>query len=164
MNCGSKDIFKNAPISCTNTNHDVTDLVNHGMVKIQKLDYLENETIFLRNKKVPHRWHILSSHRFVVEVNLNPLSANHTKWSNTVKQFVGNLPTNCLIVFDHFVILALKVLINSTRVVKVSLYDQFLAQGRIYFFLIFPNQEESNAEVSVKYLLIVSRISTLGTH
>ena len=38
----------------------------------------------------------------------NPLSANPTKWSNTLKQFVGNLPTNCLSVFDHFVILALK--------------------------------------------------------
>ena len=32
----------------------------------------------------------------------NPLSANSTKWSNTLKQFVGNLPTNCLSVFDHF--------------------------------------------------------------
>ena len=39
---------------------------------------------------------------------LNPLSANPTKWSNTLKQFVGKLPTNCLNVFDHFVGLALK--------------------------------------------------------
>ena len=31
-----------------------------------------------------------------------------TKWSNTLKQFVGNLPTNCLKVFDHFVKLTLK--------------------------------------------------------
>ena len=38
----------------------------------------------------------------------NPLSANITKWSNTLKQFVGKLPTNCLIVFDQFVGLALK--------------------------------------------------------
>ena len=38
----------------------------------------------------------------------NPLSANSTKWSNTLKQFVGKLPTNCLSVFDHFVELALK--------------------------------------------------------
>ena len=37
-----------------------------------------------------------------------PLSANPTKWSNTLKQFVGNLPTNCFSVFDHFVGLALK--------------------------------------------------------
>ena len=45
-------------------------------------------------------------------VNLNPLSANITKWSNTLKQFVGKLPTNCLSVFDHFVGLALKGLIT----------------------------------------------------
>ena len=37
----------------------------------------------------------------------NPLSANFTKWSNTLKQFVGNLPTNCLSVFDHFLELML---------------------------------------------------------
>ena len=38
----------------------------------------------------------------------NPLSANTTKWSNTLKHFVGKLPTNCLGVFDHSVGLALK--------------------------------------------------------
>ena len=37
-----------------------------------------------------------------------PLSANFTKWSNTLKQFVSKLPTNYLSVFDHFVGLALK--------------------------------------------------------
>ena len=40
--------------------------------------------------------------------HFNPLSAKFIKWSNTLKQFVGNLPTNCLSVFDHFVGLALK--------------------------------------------------------
>ena len=39
---------------------------------------------------------------------INPLSANPIKWSNTLKQFVGKLPTNCLSVFDHFVKLAFK--------------------------------------------------------
>ena len=39
---------------------------------------------------------------------LNPLNANTTKWSNTLKQFIGNLLTNCLSVFDHLVNLALK--------------------------------------------------------
>ena len=38
---------------------------------------------------------------------LKPLSANLTKWSNTLEQFVGNLTTNCLSVFDYFVKLAL---------------------------------------------------------
>ena len=41
-------------------------------------------------------------------MHFNPLSANPTKWSNTLKQFVSNLPMNCLTVFDHFVKLALK--------------------------------------------------------
>ena len=42
----------------------------------------------------------------------NPLSAILTKWSNTLKQFVDNLSTNCLSVFDHFVGLVLKGLIE----------------------------------------------------
>ena len=45
---------------------------------------------------------------FLTCYNVNPLIANPTKWSNTFKQFVGKLPTNCLSVFDHFVGLALK--------------------------------------------------------
>ena len=39
---------------------------------------------------------------------VNPLSAKLTKWPITLKQFVGNLPANCLSVFGHFVGLALK--------------------------------------------------------
>ena len=39
---------------------------------------------------------------------INPLSANPEKWSNTLKQIVGNLPTICLTVFVHFMNLALK--------------------------------------------------------
>ena len=46
---------------------------------------------------------------------VNPFSANFTKWSNTLKQFVGNLPTNCFSVFDHFVGLALKELITFAK-------------------------------------------------
>ena len=34
--------------------------------------------------------------------------ANFKKWSNTLKQFVRNLATNCLSVFDHFAGLVLK--------------------------------------------------------
>ena len=34
--------------------------------------------------------------------------SNPTKWWNTLKQFVGILPTNCLSAFDHFVKLELK--------------------------------------------------------
>ena len=54
---------------------------------------------------------------------LNPLSANPTKWSKTLKQFVGNFPTICFSVFDHFVGLALKGLksIHSVLEIKESL-------------------------------------------
>ena len=48
--------------------------------------------------------------------NINPLSTNITKWSNTLEQFVANLPMNCLSVFDHFVILALKGLSEFKRI------------------------------------------------
>ena len=41
----------------------------------------------------------------------NPLSANPTNRTNTLKQFVGILPMNCFTVFEHFVELALKGLI-----------------------------------------------------
>ena len=58
-----------------------------------------NEKLILPN---PQAFRIFS------EANFNPLRANPTKWSNTLTQFIGNLPTNCLSVFHHFVILALK--------------------------------------------------------
>ena len=48
--------------------------------------------------------------------SINPLSANPTKWLNTPKQSLGNLPTNCLSVFDHFVKLALKGLSEFKRI------------------------------------------------
>ena len=48
------------------------------------------------------------SPRKIQDFLLNPLSANITKWSSTLKQFVGNLPTNCLSMFDDFVGLVLK--------------------------------------------------------
>ena len=44
----------------------------------------------------------------IILTNFNPLSTNPTKWPNTLKQFVGKLPTNCLSVFDHFLGFALK--------------------------------------------------------
>ena len=42
-----------------------------------------------------------SAEKFEIQKVFNPLSANPTKWSNILKQFFGNLPSNCLSVFDH---------------------------------------------------------------
>ena len=53
-------------------------------------------------------------------MNINTLSANFTKWSNTLKQFVSKLPMNCLSVFDHFVGLALKRLNKRSQSMNVS--------------------------------------------
>ena len=55
--------------------------------------------------------------------SINPLSANPTKWSNTLKQFVGNFPTNCLSVFDHFVGLALKELrLTVSKILQIFIH------------------------------------------
>ena len=54
--------------------------------------------------------------------HINPLNANFKKWSNTLKQFVGKLPTNCLSVFDHFVGLVLKGLTTE------NMFDKLLSQ------------------------------------
>ena len=45
-----------------------------------------------------------------------------TKWPNTLKQFVGKLPTNCLSMFDHFVKLTLKGL-NTPLICLLSQYS-----------------------------------------
>ena len=56
--------------------------------------------------------------------SLNPLSAKYYKMvKHTLTQFVGNLPANCLGVFDHFLGLALKELTSSN-------------QEKVLFFLI----------------------------
>ena len=56
----------------------------------------------------------------------NPLSANITKWSNTLKQFVPKLPSS-LSVSDHFVGLALKGLtkVLQTNLVKFCEFNSF---------------------------------------
>ena len=39
------------PVWCAYANHDVTDLVNHGIAKNIKLEYLENVTQLFYNIK-----------------------------------------------------------------------------------------------------------------
>ena len=55
-------------------------------------------------------------------LDINSLSSNPTKWSNKLKQFVGNLPTNCLSVFGHFVLLAVKGL-NIQNIFSVYFFE-----------------------------------------
>ena len=55
----------------------------------------------------------------------NPIGANPIKWPNTLKQFVGKLPTNCLSVFGHFVNLALKGLMPRAKEKNYFQYVHF---------------------------------------
>ena len=70
-------------------------------------------------------------------VVFNPLNANPTKWSNTLKQFVGNWPTNCLSVFDHFVKLALKGL-RGENLLSLMLFLEVFLSSRILHFDLVP--------------------------
>ena len=53
---------------------------------------------------------------------LNPLSAKFIKWSNTLKQIVGKLPTICLSVFGHFSGLAFKGLIQISNDEMIAIF------------------------------------------
>ena len=68
-------------VSCTNTRHNVTYLVNNGMVKNTKTSITwERNITFLRNKKILNlcfRWHILTSYDLVVEVTFNVKATNN---------------------------------------------------------------------------------------
>ena len=67
-------------------------------------------------------------------MNVNPLSANATKWSNTLKQFAGKLPTNCLSVFDHFVGLVLKglmMMVEMTNKSKINIRSLILLKSNV---------------------------------
>ena len=60
------------PVSCTDIHHDVTDLVNHGMLKNTKtrISWEWNIT-FQQNKKTVSlclKWHILRNYCFVLEL------------------------------------------------------------------------------------------------
>ena len=74
----------------------------------------------------------MKSYQFTLYTSLNPVNPNPQKWSNTIKQFVGNSelfecvwPTNCLSVFDHFVVLAQKGLICASVTSLKSIYTQY---------------------------------------
>ena len=77
-----------------------------------------------------------SSYRFAiyhacVYLHSNPLSAKFIKWSNTLKQIVGKLPTICLSMFDHFSGLAFKVLrCNfSDKVIENKVFLKYSKDG-----------------------------------
>ena len=101
------------------------------MVKNENSEMSEVNRMLSNSKKHPlltvaTTRKLLKSYQFCMalrtsKIAFNPLSANPTKWSNTLKQFVGNFLTNCLSVFHHSVKLALKGLIFITRFTLINL-------------------------------------------
>ena len=88
--------------------------------------------------------HEVLQHVYIESFKLNPLNAKFTKWPNTLKQFVGKLPTNCLSVFGHFLGLALKGLryksdLNLTKIFNlknlIQLLRSFDISTRIFLIL-----------------------------
>ena len=75
MSCGSKDILKIHPVLCTNTHHDVTDLVNHERVENTKTWISRDRNITFpwntKNVNLCLKKHILRSYHFVAEVTFN---------------------------------------------------------------------------------------------
>ena len=64
-------------------------------------DLSRNFTLVKVEEVIPVRVKFFTSCE-ILFFSFNPLSANFTKWPNTLKQFVRNLPPNCLSVFGHF--------------------------------------------------------------
>ena len=93
---------------------NINNTANNKKVQKPLASWMFRESILLddRNKNaakyLKHSLNILIQ-LWIYLPNLNALSANLAKWSNTLKQFVGNLPTNYLSVFDYFEGLTLSV-------------------------------------------------------
>ena len=88
---------------------------------------------------------------FKQKLTLKRKKLNPTKWSNTLKEFVAKLPTNCLSVLDHFVGLALRRLIWEDNSLK--LFDFLLGNSTHNFLESFTvNFSEIKFSVSVKIL------------
>ena len=78
---------------------------------------------------------------------VNTLSAKPPKWSNTLKQFVGNLRTNCLSLFDPFVGLTFKewIVFMWSQQNRYLMEESFIFMSaktgnlRTYFFINYRN-------------------------
>ena len=81
------------------------------------------------------------------ENSANHLSANPTKWPNTLKRFVGNLPTNCFSVFDTFMGLVFRKLRKSQRSSEllIKIFEQ------LYHFIV---THKENWKISVRSLCL----------
>ena len=123
FNCSWQLImFDKKQKSCVKRIHLVTDdgLSDRNAFYIVKIVFLyplfkclySSFFYFLRKTCHDHFYNGLVKSLYVIvnnfSVRFNPISANPTQLSNTLKQFVSKMQTNCLSVLDHFVGFAIK--------------------------------------------------------
>ena len=99
---------------------NINNTANNKKVQKPLASWMFRESILLDDQNKNAAKYLKHSLNILIQLwiylpNLNALSANLAKWSNTLKQFVGNLPTNYLGVFDYFEGLTLKGL-NQTKI------------------------------------------------
>ena len=115
----------------------------------------------------------IHSHVIKEKLHVTPLIVNPTKWSNTLKQFFDKLPTNCLIVFDHFMKLVLtglngvfyqtwfKILMD---ILEMEVACQCFSWYWFFFIIIFLNISlflyYDRYTLSVKILLVLIFVTT----
>ena len=112
-----------------------------------------------RNQSVDLHCKSVDQFLYYRNIDLNPLSANHTKWLNTLKTIRRQQPTNCLSVFDHFVGLALKGLygfswhhiVSRDFDFKINISEKFKISQILEFFFVKKN---SQLKLSKFYLLL----------
>ena len=101
---------KMLPVSCTDTYHDVTDLVNHGMVRnTKKWISWERNIFFLRNKQILNlyfRW--LKKDRYQIVLPGFELTVCETRYAIHFDNFA-----------EHFFLIFVK-FANQSLVVKLS--------------------------------------------
>ena len=77
-------------VSCTNTHHDITDLLNHGRVKNAKTwIFWEQNVTFLKNPKIINQcliWHILRT-SFLAAQNLKLFGKKKHFFNNAIQSY-----------------------------------------------------------------------------
>ena len=106
----------------TSSNYNYEPITDHCSLLVTLMKKQINRSACKTREK-----HLLKKYIFV-KLKVNPLNVKLTKWLNTLKQFVGNLPTNFLSVFGHFVGLALKWLMtyNFTKMSLIGIFEGIL--------------------------------------
>ena len=97
-----------------------------------------------------------SKKRFLCYSDLNPLRANASKWSNTLRQFFGNSRKS---VFDYFVGLVLKGLKNK---IKTNDFSHLVTKIKFLFRYFSKDKKINNSVVSKLFPIPRNSLPTMS--